>query len=470
MRVIQYCIIIILSLTISSCEKFLDVNTNPNSPTAAPINGLLLRATNQTGLNVFRVGDFTSYYVQYLASPNPASPTDTYDQIDASGTWTSIYDAMTDVYDMEKQAADAGATQYQGVAKILMAINLHLIHNVWGAAPYSNAFSAESLTPAYDEATANFQQTITLIDEGIALLQQSGSAITIPTGATSPDLIHKGVTANWIKTAYALKARLLVQLSKTSQFDANAIFSALSNAYTSNADDAFISTFDVRNPWNAVAVANAGQILQGWLSEYYVDAMDGTSFGIADPRLPLIATLTQYGDYRGTQNGKGRIGSGIDDEESYISTTGFYSSQNSPLYIISYEEMKFIEAEVAFRTDDKPRAYSAFQEGIRANMNKMGISAADRDAYLNHASVAVGASGLTLELIFREKWKALFLQPVIWDDARRFDYAYEGFQMPLNAVQSTFIRRLVYPNVERSRNNANVPSVNSVTEKLWWDQ
>ena len=470
MRVIQYSILIILSLSIASCEKFLDVNTNPNSPTAAPINGLLLRTTNQTGLNVFRVGETTSYYVQYLASPNAASPTDSYDQIDASGTWSSIYDVMTDVYDMEKQAAEVGATQYQGVAKILMAINLHLVHNVWGAAPYSNAFAAETLTPAYDEATDLFQQSMTLIDEGIALLQQTGSSITIPTGATSPDLIHKGVTANWIKTANALKARLLVQLSKTSQFNPSAIFSALDAAYTSTADDALITTFDIRNPWNGVAVANAGQILQGWLSEYYVDAMDGTSFGIMDPRLPLIATLTQYGDYRGTRNGKGRIGSGIDDEESYLSTTGFYSSENSPLYIITYEEMKFIEAEVAFRTDDKPRAYAAFQEGIRANMNKMGISASDRDAYLNHPSVAVGAAGLTLELIFREKWKALFLQPVVWDDARRFDYAYEGFELPLNAVQSTFIRRLVYPNVERSRNGANVPAVNSVIENLWWDQ
>lgn len=470
MRVIQYCILIILSLTITSCEKFLDVNTNPNSPTTAPINGLLLRTTNQTGLNVFRVGDLTSYYVQYLASPNAASPTDTYDQVDASGTWSSLYDTMTDIYDLEKQGIEAGATQYQGVAKILMAINLSLIHNLWGAAPYSNAFSGQSLTPAYDEAATNFNQIMTLIDEGIGLLQQSGSAISIPTGATSPDLIHKGVTANWIKTANALKARMLVQLSKTSQFNATAIFTALDAAYTSIADDAFISTFDVRNPWNGVAVANAGQILQGWLSEYYVDAMDGTSFGIMDPRLPLIATLTQFGDYRGTPNGKGRIGTGIDDEESYLSTTGFYSSQTSPLYIITYEEMKFIEAEVAFRTDDKIRAYNAFQEGIRANMNKMGIDAASRDAYLNHASVAVGPAGLTLELIFREKWKALFLQPVVWDDARRFNYGYEGFQLPLNAVQSTFIRRLVYPEIETSRNGANVPTVNSVVENLWWDQ
>jgi hypothetical protein len=471
MKVLRYICVFLLTGSITSCEKFLDVNTNPNSPTTAPINGLLLRTTQQTGLNVFRAGDLTSNYVQYLASPNAASPSDTYDQIDASGTWSSLYDNMTDIYDMEKMATERGATQYQGVAKVLMAMNLQLVHNLWGAAPYSTAFSTETITPKYDDATAIFQRCISLLDEGVVLLQQAGSKITIPTAvATSPDLIHQGSTAKWIKSARALKARLLNQLSKTPQYNPTAILAELAGSYTSAADDAAITTFDVRNPWNAVAVANAGQILQGFLSEYYVNMMKDTVQKNFDPRLPLIATITKYGDYRGTRNGKGRIGTGISQEESYLSTTGYYSSQKSPLFIITYEEIKFIEAEVAFRTNDKPRAYAAFLEGIRANMNKMGVTTANRDAYVNHSSVSVGTTGLTLELILREKYKALFLMPVTWDDARRFNYAYQGFQMPLNAVQQTFIRRLVYPNVERSRNGANVPTVTSVTDKLWWDQ
>jgi len=465
----RYTIILLIIVSAQSCKKFLDVNTNPNAPTTAPINGLLLRVTQQTSLNVFNAGNITSYYVQYFASPNPSSPTDTYDEIDASGTWTALYDNMTDIYDMEKMAKENGATQYQGVAKLLMAMNLQIVHNLWGAAPYSAAFSSETLTPTYDDATTIFKTTLTLIDEGIALLQQSGSKIIIPTGATSPDLIHQGVTAKWIKTAHALKARLLNQLSKTTQYNPSTIFAELGAAYTSAADAAFVTTFDVRNPWNAVAVANAGQILQGWLSEYYVDAMNGKSFGIMDPRLPLIATITKFGDYRGTRSGKGRIGTGINQEESYISTTGYYSSIKSPLFIITYEEMKFIEAEVAFRTNDKPRAYAAYLTGIRENMNKMGVAAAARDAYVSAPTVSVGAAALTLELIFREKYKALFLMPVTWDDARRFDYKYQGFQMPLNAVKPTFIRRLVYPSVEKSRNGANVPVVTDVTQKLWWD-
>jgi hypothetical protein len=469
-KIFRYGLAFLLIAGVVSCKKFLDVNTNPNSPTTAPINGLLLRATNQTAINVFNVGNITSNYVQYLSSPNAASPSDTYDQIDASGTWTSLYDAMTDIYDMEKQANAIGATQYAGVAKVLMAMNLSLLHNVWGAAPFSEAFSGETVTPKFDDANTLFQRSLSLLDEAIALLGQTGSGITIPTGATSSDLIHQGKTPNWIKTAWALKARLLNQLSKTQQYNPTAILDALSKAYTSNADDAFVTTFDIRNPWNGVAVANAGQILQGWLSEHFVISMRDTLYGIPDPRLPLIGTITQFGDYRGTRNGKGRVGTGINREESALSTTGFYSSPNSPVYIVSYDEMKFIEAEVAFRNNDKPRAYNAYLEGIRANMNKMAVAAGARDTYIADPDIAVGAGNLTLENIFREKWKALFLSPVTWDDARRFNYGYTGFQLPLNAVQATPIRRLVYPNVEISRNGANVPEVGSVTDRLWWDQ
>ena len=133
--------------------------------------------------------------------------------------------------------------------------------------------------------------------------------------------------------------------------------------------------------------------------------------------------------------------------------------------------MKFIEAETAFRANDKPRAYNAYLEGIKANMNKMGVSTANRDAYVNHATVSVGSANITLDLIFREKYKALFLNPETWNDARRYNYQYKDFTLPQNSVETNFIRRMVYPNVEISRNGPNVPpGVTGVTQKLWWDQ
>ena len=465
--IIKFIYLFLMLGSLVSCKKYLDVNKNPNAATKPPINGLLISTTQNTALNVFRVADITSYYVQYLANTSLAGATDTYEPIDASKTWTSLYDNMTDIYDLQKFGQEQKATKYQGVAKIMMAINLQLVHSLWGAAPYSNAFTGEVLTPKYDDAQAIFQTCLTLLDEGIALINKTEPTVDLPSDA---DLIHHGVAAAWVKTAHAMKARLLNQISKTQQYNTTAIFTELAAAYTSTANDAFITVFDVRNPWNQEAVDNAALNLDGWLSKNYVDAMNGTTYGIFDPRLPLTASLTKFGDYRGTRNGGDRVGTGTNKEESYIDLNGYYSSTSSPLYIITYEEMKFIEAEAAFRSNDLQRAYAAYIGGITANMNKMGVDAAARDTYINHASVSVGATNITLTLIFKEKYKALFLSPVTWDDARRFNYGYQGFQLPLNVVTTTFIRRLVYPTVETSRNSVSVPSVTDVTDKLWWDK
>ena len=450
----------------SSCKKFLDVNDNPNSPTVAPLNGLLGGTTYSTGMNVYNMCNLVAYYNQYLASSNASSPSDVYEAIDASGTWTSLYDNMTDLYDMDRFAGDIGATSYQGVSRIMMGLHLSMINDVWGDAPFSTAFTLDNPTPEYDDARTIFNTALRLINEGIALLQGGNSTVNL---STTLDLIHKGDAAAWIRTGNAIKARMLNNLSKTSEYDRAAVLAALGNAYTSNAQDAQLTSFNVRNPWAQVAVNNAGLLLNGWLSTHFVDAMNGTTFGILDPRLPLIANLTKFGDYRGTPNGVGRVGTGTSNEESVIKVDGVYSSTNSPLFIANYFEMKFIEAEVTLNTDPT-RAYNAYLEGIRAHMQKLNVAAADIDDYLAHSSVAVGAAGLTMQRIMDEKYKAMFLHPATWTDARRFDYQYTDFQMPANAVLPTFIRRMDYPSVENTRNGANVPEVGSLATPLWWDE
>jgi len=68
-----------------------------------------------------------------------------------------------------------------------------------------------------------------------------------------------------------------------------------------------------------------------------------------------------------------------------------------------------------------------------------------------------------------EKYKAMFLHPTSWTDARRFNYQYTGFQMPLNAVLGTYIRRMDYPSVEVTRNGVNVPDITGLDQRFWWD-
>jgi len=465
MRPLYIYLSISILFAFSSCKKFLDVNENPNQPTTAPLNGLLGTATYSTATNVFNVGNLVSNYTQYIASSNASSPSDIYESVDGSGTWTAIYDNMTDITDMINQATDRSATAYQGVGKIMMAMHLSLLHDVWGDAPYSAAFSLSNLNPEYDKAETVYQTALTLLDEGIALLKQGPEAVALN---NSLDFIHGGNLPAWIRTGYAMKARLLQQVSKSSQYNAGNVIAALDNAYTVNSQDAQVTVFSVRSPWAQVAVNNAGLLLAGWLSKYFVDAMNGTTFGIADPRLPLITNLTKFGDYRGTRNGAGRVGNGTSNEESVLTTTGWYSSTSSPLMIATYTEMKFIEAEATFNSD-RTRSYNAYLEGIRAHMTKMGVSTANMNTYINSAVVSTGSGALTIKRIMDEKYKAMFLHPTSWTDARRFNYQYTGFQMPLNAVLGTYIRRMDYPSVEVTRNGVNVPDITGLDQRFWWD-
>jgi hypothetical protein len=455
-------------LMLGSCKKYLDINTNPNQVATPPLKGLLAHVTNGTAINTFDVStNITAYYVQYLASPSSGSDLDTYNSTDPSGTWGDIYDIMTDIHDMHTQATSQGLDAYVGVADILTAYNLSMVINVWGDAPYSEAFQGvDNLQPKYDNQQDLYDTCLTLLDAGIALLGNPAVNNTLNAGA---DFIHQGSNAAWVKTAYALKARLLNEVSKTSQYDAGKVLAALASAYGSNTDDAQVTQFDGPMPWAQVALNNAALDLDGWLSAHFVNATDGASFGVFDPRLPLITDTTKFGDYRGTINGAGRIGTGTNHEECYLDPGKWYSSPGAPLQLITYPECKFIEAEAQFRSGHPDEAYAAYIDGIKADMQKLGVPDTAITRYTSDPAVAVGSGGLTLALIMKEKYVACFLNPVTWDDARRYDYQYKDFNLPADAHLNEFIRRAEYPTSETSRNGQNVPSI-TLTDRMWWDQ
>lgn len=453
------------------CKKdYFDLNENPNQVTTPSLPSLLSTATHKTGINSYNVGSITSTYVQYLANPSASAASDIYQEVDHTGTWDALYYAMADITDLKTLSIAQGSHDYTGVANILLSYHLSLVSDLWGDAPFSDAFSPNTLTPAYDTQEDLYEAGLVLLDSAIAQLARPGSIIVL---STANDLIHKGVKANWIKTAYALKARMLIKVSKTSSYDAASVLSALDKAYTSNADDAGMASFILRNPWAQVARNNAGLTLSGWLSEQFIDHLNGTTYGIFDPRIRKItdanATPT-HGLWIGTVNGAGNRppGNNTVKDENYIAISSPWTADIAPVLLVTYAELKFIEAEAALIADPA-RAYTAYLAGINANMDKLQVPAGtERTDYLTAASV--GSASLTRELIMKEKYVATYLNPEAWNDARRFDYAYEDFSLPQNAVLAEFIRRLSYPSGERSKNGKNIPNIGSLADKLWWDQ
>ena len=105
-------------------------------------------------------------------------------------------------------------------------------------------------------------------------------------------------------------------------------------------------------------------------------------------------------------------------------------------------------------------------------MTKIGVESAEIEAYISSPEVSMGVDAFSIDDIFKEKWVALFLNPEAWVDARRHDYDYENFDLPVNLnpnLNGMFIRRLAYPDSEVSRNGSNVPDV-TLLDPVFWDE
>lgn len=458
---------LLLLVGISSCEEFLDVNENPNNPEDAPITGLMTNATYETALNVQRVGSITSNYVQYLASPNPATSSDVMDPVNYSGTWFNLYNVMTDLTDLISKAEESDAGHYLGAGQVLMALNLGMTVDIFGDVPYSEGFDFSAVTPAYDDDEQLYAEIMRLLNSGI---QNLAGSTTISMGAD--DFIFQGDVEKWGKFANALKARFMLHTKGTGSYNESELLAALDNGFSGNEDDAYVTFFEQRfNPWAQVAINNANLLLSGWISSQFIEALDGTSYPAMDPRLGLMIGTTDEGEFIGVTNGAGRGDAPEQGARSTLIPGQFYTSELSPLLIATFAEQKFIEAEAALSTDPG-RAYAAYLAGIEAHMDMLEVPQAEKDAYLSDPSVAVGAQSLTLDTILKEKWVALFLHPETWNDARRFDYGYKDMTVPDNLnpdLNGQFIRRLAYPDNEVSRNGQNVPTV-TLLDRIWWDQ
>ncbi len=462
-------LITVVIATAAGCKKgYFNLTENPNQVTTPTLPGLLSTVTHKTGINSYSVGSIVAVYVQYTANPSAAASSDIYQIVDYSGAWDALYYAMADIHDMKDLAITTGSSEYRGVANVLWAYNLGLAADLWGSVPYSQAFDPTILVPEYDTQEEVYAAGLTLLDSAIIELAKTDATVKLQAAS---DLIHGGDRAKWLKTAWALKARMLNKVSKTPAYKPADVLAALANAYAANTDDAGMASFQLRNNWAGVAVSNAANTLGGWLSEQLIDHLNGVTYGIVDPRIAKITDKTVNGIYIGTVNGAGNRppGANTTKDECYISQNSPWTSPTAPLLLVTYAELKFIEAEAALGTDPT-RAYNAYLAGIRANMDKFQVAAGDRDLYLAAPSVAVGAGSLTKALIFKEKYVATYLNAEAWNDVRRNDYQYKDFTLPENAVLSTFIRRLEYPSLERSENGPNVPPSVPLSEPLWWDK
>ena len=143
--------------------------------------------------------------------------------------------------------------------------------------------------------------------------------------------------------------------------------------------------------------------------------------------------------------------------------------------MLTFTELKFIEAEAQLRLGDRTKAYTAYEAAVRAALAQASIfnpavslTTAQINAYMARPKVAMGAGNLILKDIIMQKYIYLtvFQTQEAFNDVRR-----TGLIL-LNDPDGT-AKRFPYPVDEISR-NANAPQVsdqNTVYQenaRLFW--
>ncbi|RNI27009.1 SusD/RagB family nutrient-binding outer membrane lipoprotein [Rufibacter latericius] len=484
--IIGFCAVVGLGLT--SCDNFLDVNEDPNNPVSTTPN-YLLPSIIGNGLQVqllteLRVGQIT----QNVAGRTANIATDQYFFTPGNSTSTfnnTYYLVGSNIGPMIASAEAEGSPYYVGAGKAMKAIIMAHLTDMLGDVPYTEAWQGyTNIAPKYDPQEQIYATIFTLLDEAEVEFSKPATENKRPFYTNNPvsgDILYQGDVSKWIKLVNSLKARQLNHLTKKASYNPDAVLAAIDKGIKSNADDAVLGyrqPTSVESATTSIFGPTRANFASYTFGKMFVNLLNGTTLlgdatAADDPRFPIISPTLSNGAVPGAGSSPALAATDFHG--------GFYTTDNSPFPIVTNAEMRFIEAEAAFRKGDKVRAFNAYKAGITAHMTKLGVAAAAQTTYMTSAAVAQSETTLTLKNIMEQKYIAMFLNPESWSDMRRFDFdetIYPGYQEPtgVNALlNGKFVRRMPPAQTETQFNPAEVARMgwgaqDYVTLPVWWDQ
>jgi len=459
MKNIFFIILIAASVCTTGCQKFLDVNKDPNNPTDVQ-ESLLLAPIEQNISDNIQGGNASVNIQNYLQNiapnqPNPGIWNYQSFNADFDGDWYVFYVVcLNNLKILNEKAESGGNLNYAAIAKILTAYTLGTATDYWNEIPYSKGFDKSNFLVPYDS-----QESI--YDTVQALLTRSLSNIDANSGKLpgTDDYFYAGDMEKWRRAAWALKARFAIHLTKapghTAAQQADEALGYLQNAMQSNDDDlkfSYEGSTGSENIWNLTFSPVTTYVL----NETLVDTLVNRN----DPRLPVIVNPAEQ---TGLYNGR-RIGTETQELTTYSYPNDFYGGTASSNFIITYNECLFIKAEATFIKSGYAAAQPVYQDAVNSNLEKLGIdpSSADAIAYVNGRKLT---SENALQRIMEEKAAANIFNLETFNDWRR-----TGFPalQPVDGALSEIPRRLLYPQSEILTNAQPQQSV-GLTDRVWWD-
>ena len=462
--------ILIASLFSSSCEKYLDVNTDKSYPQETSPETLIAPI-------IFRIADGLTFdnrtinkYNQYLVGNNTSTTYVTnwerhgyYAPLENIGErmWRTVYyDMGMNLEDMIKQGKAQAKTEYVGIGYAIKAWAYQMLTDIHGPIILDEAFQEGKLTFKYQDQPEVYERVRQWCDSAIKYLQlvppvSSARQLKLYSG----DNIYQGDLSRWTKFVYGIKATQYGRLIRKPEFAtryADSVSKYVDLSFANSADDAKIrftaSNSSNGNPWGpefgrltSSYYYLAGTPILKYLSGGMRGEVDEDNKYPIDPRLPRMLVRASDSTFKAGIPGAGtNTGIPVVIGPNYADRIGRFIFDNKASFpIMSFAQLMFLKAEAKFIQGDKAEAHIAYLRGINGSMDfvnsyfaasGMGddatIKPAERSAYLESTEVAQDPEELTISDIMGQKYVALWPWGSIetWSDLRKYNYDFFVFK------------------------------------------
>lgn len=495
--------ILMVMLITTSCEKWLDVNRNPNGP--EKVTAYLYLGSMEQNMALANQWDarMLNYYTQNFAY---YSTNYVYD-LQGTAAWTSdMAEMWRTVYwklginlsDMINISEAEQRYDLAGIGYVLRAWGWQDLTDMHGPIVLKESFEPGLYTFKYDNEQAVYEEVVRLLNKGIENLNRTDGSVSAAF-AGKGDQIYKGDRIKWKKFAYGLLAINMSHLSnKSALYKADKVISFVDSSFVSNSDNALIGFAGSVSADASFFSPMRNNFVGARPSKFSVSLMDGTVFGAIDPRMKVMLPPSKNlldkvagALYVGVEPGKGYSPIAANDQPLNLygisgvgtppaTTVGTYLfTPNVKWPLMTYSQLQFIKAEAAFRSGDKTKALDAYSKGVSSAIDftngyagtnsyttilgspvvttnysvTTSITPAEKTTFVS-AVVPVNASALTISKILCQKYIHMWAWAPYetWTDMRRFHYTdtysgeptqvYAGFTIPALASENN--GKLIY--------------------------
>ena len=213
MKKFAFIFTIALGLLTTSCDDYMDINHNPNSPAEENMTTNILFPGAEMNLcssygDFYRItgGYFAQYYSQAFGTSNYLD----YSKFSMSATRSSTdYTQLNQraLKNLKTAAELAEANEEWGTflaAKTLKAFIYQILVDAYGEVPYTEALDPSNATPKYDQGADVYVGVLAELDEALSKASEGDQVAT--------NFLLPGKTAGeWIKLANAVKLKMLTR-------------------------------------------------------------------------------------------------------------------------------------------------------------------------------------------------------------------------------------------------------------------